>query len=182
MSSDDAMTENDQTGAPRLHDLTPDQRWSGSMLTIEDAAKRAAEYRQNGLRVVFTNGCFDLLHRGHVYYLREARALGDVLMVGLNSDAGVTRLKGPSRPVMKIGDRVAVLTALRTVDYVIVFDEPTAANLVAAIRPDVYVKGGDYRSERPPEARIVEQYGGEFHIASHVAGISTTQVIASMKP
>lgn len=199
MSSDDATTENDLAGVPRVrglaHDLprgadheeardlyrSGDQHWSGSVLSIADAAKRAAEYRQNSLRVVFTNGCFDLLHRGHVYYLREARALGDVLMVGLNSDASVARLKGPSRPVMKIGDRAAVLTALRTVDYVIVFDDPTAVDLVAAIRPDVYVKGGDYRSEYPPEARIVGQYGGEFHIASLVAGVSTTRVIASIK-
>jgi D-beta-D-heptose 7-phosphate kinase / D-beta-D-heptose 1-phosphate adenosyltransferase len=156
-------------------------RWSGSVLSVADAAKQAAGYRQDSLRVVFTNGCFDLLHRGHVHYLREARALGDVLIVGLNSDASVARLKGPGRPIMKIEDRAAVLTALRTVDHVVVFDDPTAEGLVAAIKPDVYVKGGDYRSERPPEAKIAERYGGEFYVASYIEGISTTKVIANIK-
>ncbi len=199
MSSDDAITENDRAGTGRPLDLAhgsprlvdrketrdrhqgADQHWAGSVLSIADAAKQAAEYRRDSLRVVFTNGCFDLLHRGHVRYLREARALGDVLIVGLNSDASVARLKGPNRPIMKIDDRVAVLTALRTVDHVVVFDDPTAADLVAAIQPSVYVKGGDYRSEYPPEARIAERYGGEFHVASYVEGISTTKVIADIK-
>lgn len=192
VSSDDAIAENAPAGGQRLPDSAhalprrvdyeqaDDQLWSGSVLSISDAAMRAAEYRRDGSRVVFTNGCFDLLHRGHVHYLREARALGDVLMVGLNSDGSVAGLKGPSRPIMKIDDRVAVLTALRTVDYVIIFDEPTAVDLVAAIQPSVYVKGGDYRSEYPPEARVAERYGGEFHILSHVEGISTTKVIASI--
>lgn len=98
-------------------------------------------------------------------------------MVGLNSDVSVTRLKGPGRPIMKIDDRVAVLTALRTVDHVIVFDDATAEGLVRALQPQFYVKGGDYRSNYPPEARIVEGYGGTFHVVSYVADISTTKVI-----
>jgi rfaE bifunctional protein nucleotidyltransferase chain/domain len=116
-----------------------------------------------------------------VQYLREARALGDVLIVGLNSDVSVTGLKGPNRPIMKIDDRAAVLTALRTVDYVVVFDDATAVSLVEAIQPQVYVKGGDYRSTYPPEADIVERYGGEFRVVSHIEGISTTKVIDSIK-
>lgn len=195
MSSDDAITESDRAGTSCSLDLAhgspsraethdrhqaTDQQWSGSILSIANAARQAADYRRDRLRVVFTNGCFDLLHRGHVHYLREARALGDVLIVGLNSDASVTRLKGPSRPIMKIDDRVAVLTALRTVDHVVVFDDPTAEGLVAAIQPNVYVKGGDYRSGYPPEAEIAERYGGEFHVVSYIEGISTTKVIATI--
>jgi D-beta-D-heptose 7-phosphate kinase/D-beta-D-heptose 1-phosphate adenosyltransferase len=198
VSSDDAITENDRAGARRSLDLArssprrahhektrdryqgTDRRWSGSLLSITDATERAAEYRRDGLRVVFTNGCFDLLHRGHVQYLREARALGDVLIVGLNSDASVARLKGSNRPILKIDDRVAVLTALRTVDHVVVFDDTTAAGVVAAIQPQLYVKGGDYRSEYPPEARIVEGYGGEFRVLSYVEGISSTKIIDSI--
>jgi D-beta-D-heptose 7-phosphate kinase/D-beta-D-heptose 1-phosphate adenosyltransferase len=199
VSSDDAITGNDHTGIPgspdvarsplsrthheKTHDRyqSDDWPWSGSVLSLADATKRAAEYRRDGLLVVFTNGCFDLLHRGHVQYLREARALGDVLVVGLNSDVSVTRLKGPNRPIMKIDDRAAVLTALRTVDHVVVFDDATAASLVEAIQPQVYVKGGDYRSTYPPEAKIVERYGGEFHVVSHIEGISTTKVIDSIR-
>jgi D-beta-D-heptose 7-phosphate kinase / D-beta-D-heptose 1-phosphate adenosyltransferase len=154
-----------------------DRPWSASVLSIADAAEQTAQYRRDGLCVVFTNGCFDLLHRGHVQYLREARILGDVLIVGLNSDASVTRLKGSSRPIMKIEDRVAVLTALRTVDHVVIFDDATAEGLVRALQPQFYVKGGDYRSKYPPEARIVEGYGGQFQAVSFIAEISTTKVI-----
>ncbi len=175
MPSDDATTEDGHTGPGA------DEQWSGSVLPLEDMAIRALEYRRSNLRVVFTNGCFDLLHRGHVHYLREARSLGDILIVGLNSDASVARLKGASRPVMKVADRAAVLTALRTVDYVVIFDDPTAERLVAAIQPNVYVKGGDYRAKYPPEAEIAERYGGEFYVASQVEGISTTKVIARIQ-
>lgn len=151
---------------------------SASVLSIADVANRAAEYRRSGARVVFTNGCFDLLHRGHIEYLREARALGDVLIVGLNSDASVTQLKGPSRPIMKIEDRIILLTALRSVDHVVVFDGITAEDLVSAIQPNIYVKGGDYNSEYPPpEVRVAMKYGGEFRVLPYVEGISTTILI-----
>jgi rfaE bifunctional protein nucleotidyltransferase chain/domain len=112
-----------------------------------------------------------------VQYLREARALGDILIVGLNSDASVARLKGPGRPVMKIDDRIALLTALRAVDHVVVFEDATAERLVEAIRPKFWVKGGDYRSQYPPEARVAERYGGEFRALAYVTGISTSKVI-----
>lgn len=110
--------------------------------------------RGAGKRLVFTNGCFDLLHRGHVAYLQAARALGDALVVGLNSDASVRKLKGPGRPVVPQGDRAAVLRALRFVDAVVVFDEDTPARLMRELKPGVYVKGGDYRVEDLPEAEV----------------------------
>lgn len=134
---------------------------------------RAAEQR-----VVFTNGCFDILHAGHVRYLAQARALGDCLVLGLNSDASVRRLKGESRPVNAELDRAAVLSALRSVDFVVLFDEPTAEDLIEKVRPAVYAKGGDYTLETLPEARIVERYGGEVAFIPLVAGKSTTNIIA----
>ncbi|MEX5285165.1 D-glycero-beta-D-manno-heptose 1-phosphate adenylyltransferase [Selenomonas sputigena] len=133
---------------------------------------RAAEQR-----VVFTNGCFDILHAGHVRYLAQARALGDCLVLGLNSDASVRRLKGESRPVNAELDRAAVLSALRSVDFVVLFDEPTAEDLIEKVRPAVYAKGGDYTRETLPEAKIVEKYGGEVRFIDLVPGRSTTKII-----
>ena len=133
---------------------------------------RAAEQR-----VVFTNGCFDILHAGHVRYLEQARALGDCLVLGLNSDASVRRLKGEGRPVNAELDRAAVLSALRSVDFVVLFDEPTAEDLIEKVRPAVYAKGGDYTRETLPEAKIVEKYGGEVRFIDLVPGRSTTKII-----
>lgn len=127
--------------------------------------------------IVFTNGCFDILHVGHVRYLAAARALGDVLIVGLNSDASVTRLKGPSRPINTQDDRAEVLAALTAVDYVVIFADDTAAGLVAEIKPDIYVKGGDYRADTLPEARAAAAYGGRTVIVPLVDGKSTTGII-----
>lgn len=133
---------------------------------------RAAEQR-----VVFTNGCFDILHAGHVRYLAQARALGDCLVLGLNSDVSVRRLKGEGRPVNAELDRAAVLSALRSVDFVVLFDEPTAEDLIEKVRPAVYAKGGDYTRETLPEAKIVEKYGGEVRFIDLVPGRSTTKII-----
>ncbi|WP_458244316.1 D-glycero-beta-D-manno-heptose 1-phosphate adenylyltransferase [Streptomyces sp. MAI_2237] len=153
-----------------------------SLLSPEQAGQMAAEYRAAGKRIVFTNGCFDLVHRGHVTYLREASQLGDVLFLGLNSDSSVRRLKGEGRPLLSLEDRVEVLTELRSVDHVIVFDEDTAENLVQLIRPEMYVKGGDYRPEfAPPEARLVMMQGGEYRALSYVEGISTTGLITRIR-
>ena len=116
-----------------------------------------AVLREAGQRIVFTNGCFDILHAGHVRYLEEARALGDCLVLGLNTDA--------------------VTGALAAVDYVVLFDEPTAETLIEKVRPAVYVKGGDYTRETLPEARVVEKYGGEVHFIDLVPGRSTTKII-----
>ena len=136
-----------------------------------------AVLREAGQRIVFTNGCFDILHAGHVRYLEEARALGDCLVLGLNTDASVRRLKGETRPVNTELDRAAVTGALAAVDYVVLFDEPTAETLIEKVRPAVYVKGGNYTRETLPEARVVEKYGGEVHFIDLVPGRSTTKII-----
>ncbi len=133
--------------------------------------------RAGSRRIVFTNGCFDILHAGHVRYLAAARAEGDVLIVGLNSDDSVRRLKGPSRPVNPEADRAEVLGALRAVDAVTIFDEPTAAELIALVKPAVYVKGGDYTLETLPEAAVVQRYGGRVAFIDLVEGRSTTKII-----
>lgn len=138
----------------------------------------AATLRAAGQRIAFTNGCFDILHAGHVRYLAAARALGDVLILGLNSDASVRRLKGETRPVNSEADRAEVVGALASVDYVVIFGEDTAEELIAKVQPAVYAKGGDYTLETLPEARIVESYGGEVAFIPLVEGKSTTNIIA----
>lgn len=128
---------------------------------LDPAARAALEaWRAAGARIVFTNGVFDLLHRGHVEYLGEARALGDRLVVGVNSDASVRRLKGPARPLVAAADRIAVLAALRAVDLVLPFDEDTPLALIEAVAPDVLVKGGDWPVERIVGREFVEARGG----------------------
>ena len=141
----------------------------------------AAMLHDSGQRIVFTNGCFDLLHAGHARYLGAARALGDCLVVGLNSDASVRRLKGEARPVNEERDRAEVLGALRAVDYVTIFDEPTAAALIEILRPDVYAKGGDYTLDTLPEAKIVQAYGGHVALIDLEPGRSTTKVIEKLR-
>jgi rfaE bifunctional protein nucleotidyltransferase chain/domain len=149
------------------------------MKTLErhQAVELAAQLKKRHQIVVFTNGCFDILHVGHVRYLQAARELGDCLVVGLNSDASVVRLKGPARPVNPETDRAEVLSGLAAVDYVVIFDEPTAEALVREIQPDIYVKGGDYAVELLPEARIVTEYGGKTVLIPEVPGRSTTNLI-----
>lgn len=137
---------------------------------------------RTGRQLVFTNGVFDLLHAGHVRYLAEARALGDVLIVGVNSDASVRRLnKGPERPLNSAEDRVAVLEALRAVDGAVVFDEDTPIELIQLLRPDVHVKGGDYTKEQLPETAIVEAYGGRVEILPYLDGRSTTDLVRRLR-
>jgi D-beta-D-heptose 7-phosphate kinase/D-beta-D-heptose 1-phosphate adenosyltransferase len=133
--------------------------------------------RALGQRVAFTNGCFDILHAGHVQYLQEARAQADLLVVGLNGDSGVRALKGPSRPVNAVADRALVLAALQAVDYLVVFEEATPLTLIETIRPDVLVKGADYRHETVVGADFVESYGGRLHLAQLREGYSTTRVL-----
>jgi rfaE bifunctional protein nucleotidyltransferase chain/domain len=142
---------------------------------------RLIEVREAGGRVVFTNGCFDLLHPGHVSYLRAARSLGDALVVGLNSDASVGRLKGPSRPIVPEEDRAAVLGALEPVDAVIVFNEDTPVRLLRELKPAVYVKGGDYQIEDLPEAKVAAEIGSEVKILSFEPGYSTTALIEKIR-
>lgn len=130
-----------------------------------------------GKTVVFTNGCFDILHAGHVRYLAGARQLGDCLIVGLNSDSSVRQLKGPNRPVNCQEDRAEVLAGLAAVDYVVVFDETTAENLVGDVQPDVYAKGGDYTMEKLPESKIVAAHGGRTVLVPEVPGRSSSNII-----
>jgi D-beta-D-heptose 7-phosphate kinase/D-beta-D-heptose 1-phosphate adenosyltransferase len=137
--------------------------------------------RRRGGRLVATGGCFDLLHTGHVRLLRRARDLGDTLVVLLNSDASVRRLKGPDRPVMAADDRARVLAALACVDAVCVFEEASPAAALDRLRPDIWVKGGDYRADRLPEAEVVARYGGEVVILPTVPGYSSSRLIASAR-
>lgn len=141
--------------------------------TIEDIANRKHQKE----RVVFTNGCFDLLHIGHVRYLTRARELGDLLVVGLNSDASVRRLKGPTRPVVSEQDRAEVLRGLRAVDYVIIFEEDTPLELIRQIKPDFLVKGGDWTVDKIVGSDFVMSYGGQVLSLPFEEGHSTTSLI-----
>ncbi|MBP2654185.1 MAG: hldE 2 [Firmicutes bacterium] len=146
-----------------------------------DAAVLSKKIKLSGQTVVFTNGCFDILHAGHVRYLAAARALGDVLIVGLNSDQSVRALKGPTRPVNLEEDRAEVLAALAAVDYVVVFEDRTAEGLVSEIKPDIYVKGGDYEVKNLPEAGLVAEYGGKTVLIPEVPGRSSSKIIGRIK-
>jgi D-glycero-beta-D-manno-heptose 1-phosphate adenylyltransferase len=139
--------------------------------------QRTAALRARRERLVLTNGCFDLLHVGHVRYLQAARRLGDFLVVGVNSDASVRQLKGPTRPVVPAVERAEVVAALGCVDAVVIFDSATAEPLVAALRPEVYVKGADYSEVTLPEARLVRAYGGTVTLLPTVPGASTTALL-----
>jgi rfaE bifunctional protein nucleotidyltransferase chain/domain len=150
-------------------------------MTPEEASVLAARLRAQGRRVVLANGCFDLLHVGHVRYLTAARALGDVLFVGLNSDAAVARLKGPGRPLMPAAERVELLGALRAVDHVVVFDEDTADRLVSLVRPDVHAKGTDYTESTVPEAATVRAAGGRVAIVGDPKDHATRDLIARVR-
>ena len=150
------------------------------LVGIEEAARQAAEWRGRGRRVVLANGCFDLLHVGHVRYLSAARGLGDALVVGLNSDASVRRLKGPGRPVMPADERAELIGALASVDLVVVFDEDSADTLIARLRPDVHAKGTDYTEASVPERAAVLAAGGRVAIAGDPKSHATRDLIAAI--
>jgi D-beta-D-heptose 7-phosphate kinase/D-beta-D-heptose 1-phosphate adenosyltransferase len=154
---------------------------AGKVVDLEQAAARVAHLRSLGRRVVFTNGCFDLLHAGHVHLLERARALGDVLIVALNSDASVRRLKGEGRPVVRASDRVRVLAALASVSLVLQFEEDTPLEVIRLLRPDVLVKGGDYRHEAIVGADLVLSWGGEVATIPLVEGRSTTGLLSGLR-
>ena len=147
----------------------------------QDIAKFCEILRKGGQKVVFTNGCFDILHAGHVTYLEAAKAQGDVLVLGLNTDESVRRLKGPERPINHELDRAKVVGALKSVDYVVLFSEQTAEAVIAEVKPDIYVKGGDYTLDTLPEAKIVQSYGGKVAFIDMVEGRSTTNIINKIK-
>lgn len=148
----------------------------GKVATFQDIASQLASAR-TGRKVVFTNGCFDLLHVGHVRYLQEARRLGDLLVVGVNSDASVKRLKGPTRPIQNESDRAEILAALGAVDYTVVFTEDTPAKLIEQVKPDLLVKGGDWKIDQIVGADFVQSYGGRVMSLQFVDGKSTTKLI-----
>jgi D-beta-D-heptose 7-phosphate kinase / D-beta-D-heptose 1-phosphate adenosyltransferase len=150
----------------------------GRVLSHAELLAVLAEHRAAGHRVVFTNGCFDVLHRGHVAYLRQARRLGDLLVVALNSDASVSRLKGPTRPVNPLVDRAGVIGALASVDLVTSFDTDSPVELLELVRPDVYAKGGDYTVDMLPETPVVERLGGRVCILDYLSDHSTTAIVA----
>ncbi len=137
--------------------------------------------KAEGKKIVFTNGCFDILHVGHVRYLKEAKALGDILILGLNSDSSVKSLKGSNRPINNESDRAEVLSALKAIDYVVIFDEKTAENIVGEVNPDIYAKGGDYSIDTLPEAKIVAEHGGKTVLLQLVDGKSSTNIINKCK-
>jgi rfaE bifunctional protein nucleotidyltransferase chain/domain len=150
-------------------------------ISPEEAGALAARLRAQGRRIVLANGCFDLLHVGHVRYLTAARALGDVLFVGINSDAAVARLKGAGRPLMPAGERAELLASLRAVDHVVVFDEDTADRLVGLVRPDVHAKGTDYTEGTVPEAASVRAGGGRVAIVGDPKDHATRDLIARVR-
>jgi len=151
------------------------------ILSREELVARITEERKNGIRVVLANGCFDVLHVGHVRYLDGARELGEVLVVGVNSDAQVARLKGSGRPIMPAIERAELVDALNSVSYVTVFDEPTVEELLIALKPDVHAKGTDYTVDSVPERDVVRSYGGQVAIVGDPKDHSTSAILAELR-
>jgi D-glycero-beta-D-manno-heptose 1-phosphate adenylyltransferase len=165
------------------------QQTKQKILLRDELAQQVHKRQAAGERAVFTNGCFDLLHLGHVRYLEDARNLGDFLVLALNGDDSVRKLKGPGRPITPQMERAEILAALTCVDYVTIFEETIANALVSLLQPAIYVKGGDYISasdgtpdtNRLPEARAVQSYGGTIRLIPYTSGHSTTELIATIK-
>jgi len=151
------------------------------LLSLEEAVKIRKECRRKGKKVVFTNGCFDIIHVGHIRLLKEASKLGDVLIIGLNSDDSVRKIKGPARPINSLSDRAEVLSSIRYVDYIIAFEEETPRRLISLLLPDVLVKGGDYRKNEIVGADVVEAEGGKVVTIPLVEGKSTTKLIERIR-
>ena len=145
--------------------------------SLKEAAELAKESRKQGKSLVLANGCFDLLHVGHVKYLQQARALGDLLVLGLNSDASIRRLKGEKRPLLDEAERAQILAALDCIDYLTIFDEDTPLELLQVLRPTILVKGGDYAPDEVVGKELVESYGGRVELIQFVDGKSTTSII-----
>lgn len=153
----------------------------GKLVNREDLPALLKELRTDGKTIVTTNGCFDILHVGHVRYLQKTKTFADVLIVALNSDVSVKKIKGPDRPINNENDRAEILCALACVDYVVLFDESSPENLLVEIKPDVHTKGADYTVETLPEAKAIMANGGRIEFISFVEGKSTTAVIEKMK-
>jgi D-beta-D-heptose 7-phosphate kinase/D-beta-D-heptose 1-phosphate adenosyltransferase len=149
----------------------------GQVTDVEKISSDLASLKSQNKKIVFTNGCFDLLHVGHVRYLQEAKKLGDVLVIGVNSDASVKRLKGPARPVQTEADRAEILAALGCVDFTVIFTEDTPENLIKTVKPDILVKGGDWKIEQIVGSDFVIAKGGKVLSLQFVDGKSTTKLI-----
>lgn len=148
--------------------------------TLEEAQEIREKLRAEGKRVIFANGCFDVLHGGHVSYLADARAQGDVMFVGVNSDASERGLKGPTRPIFRQEERLELLSAVRSVDHLVMFDEPTCENLLRALKPDVHAKGTDYTADTIPEKEVARELGIEVYIAGPPKENASRGVIATV--
>lgn len=157
------------------------ERTADKIKDLPAAVRQVTQWKQQGKRVVFTNGCFDLLHLGHVDYLEKARNLGDVLVVGLNTDDSVSRFKGPRRPIQDQVSRSRVMAALQSVDMVVFFNEDTPLELISALVPQVLVKGSDYLAENIVGAEVVKKAGGEVKTIDFVPGYSTTRIVERIK-
>jgi len=151
-----------------------------TVLSREELIRQVATAREVGKRIVLANGCFDVLHVGHVRYLAGARELGDVLVVGINSDQQVVLQKGAGRPVLPASERAEIVAALESVTYVTIFDEPTVAELLLALKPDVHAKGTDYTTDTVPERNVVRSYGGQVAIVGDPKDHSTSAIIARL--
>ena len=153
---------------------------STTVLTREELARRVASARKNGAKIVLANGCFDVLHVGHVRYLAGASELGDILIVGINSDRQVAIQKGAGRPVLPASDRAEIVAALESVTYVTVFDEPTVEQLLLTLKPDIHAKGTDYTEDTVPERDVVRSYGGRVAIVGDAKDHSTSEIVARL--
>lgn len=150
---------------------------SGKLKSLDEIIAIAAQARNNGQTVVFTNGCFDLVHRGHVHLLRQAKAAGDLLIVALNSDRSVKEIKGPKRPIMAEADRIELIAAMEMVNYIVIFDELEPIRQIDAIKPDVLVKGADWGADKVVGAELVEKTGGRVVRIPYLQGFSTSEMI-----
>ena len=169
------------TATASISEIEPHFTGEDLVFTLKEAKKHSVMLRKNGKKIVFTNGCFDILHAGHVHYLEQAKELGDELVVGLNSDSSVKTLKGPSRPINNLEQRAKVLSSLKCVDRIVSFEDETPIKLIKEIKPDVLVKGGDYKVKDVVGHKEVRSWGGEVKIIPLVPGLSTTNIIKKLK-
>ena len=151
------------------------------LVSLDHCKEVVSQLKKNQQTIVFTNGCFDILHAGHVDYLERAKSHGDFLILGLNSDISVKSIKGPSRPVNKEHHRAKVLAGLTAIDYIVFFSEDNPVAIISELKPDIHVKGGDYKKEDLPEYPIVKSYGGDVIIEAFVDGFSTSAIINTLK-